>query len=264
MLQAHSILWHYLWVAPNVLLLVLGLLIWKRGLHRRYPVFFAFAILSPLGQFALYAADVVPSISAENFWRVDWVSLLIEGPLKFALVGGIFANVFGSYASVARLGRLLIRGAGITLVLAAALAAAYYAPKDSRFGIIYGAHRLEQTIYLIVAGLIISIFLLSSYFHLSLERPLFGIALGLGISACVHLATWAIIANGGLANSTRSLFDFVGMATYHVCVLIWWYYLLVPPKVRNTRKDPPQDPPASPPVEDLEAWNQEMERLLHR
>src|SRR5208282_1644219 len=119
MLQAHSILWHYLWVAPNVLLLVLGLLIWKRGLHRRYPVFFAFAILSPLGQFALYAADVVPSISAENFWRVDWVSLLIEGPLKFALVGGIFANVFGSYASVARLGRLLIRGAGITLVLAA-------------------------------------------------------------------------------------------------------------------------------------------------
>jgi hypothetical protein len=263
MLQAHSFLWHYLWIVPNALLLVLALLIWKRGLHRTFPTFFAFAVLSPLGQFALYTADVAPGVSAENFWRVDWVTLLIEGPLKFALVGEIFAHVFGSYASVARLGRLLIRCVGVALVLAAALAAAY-APKSSRFGIIYGAHRLEQTIYFIVAGLLVLIFFLSHYFRLSLDRPLFGIALGLGISACVHLATWAIIANGGLADSTRSLLDFVGMATYHVCVLIWWYYLLVPANARDKKENPPQGPLAGPPVEDLEVWNEEMERLLHR
>jgi Ca2+/Na+ antiporter len=151
----------------------------------------------------------------------------------------------------------------VALVLAAALAAAY-APKSSRFGIIYGAHRLEQTIYFIVAGLLVLIFFLSHYFRLSLDRPLFGIALGLGISACVHLATWAIIANGGLADSTRSLLDFVGMATYHVCVLIWWYYLLVPANARDKKENPPQGPLAGPPVEDLEVWNEEMERLLHR
>ncbi len=262
MLQAHSLLWYYLWVAPNILLLVLGFLMWKRGLHQRLPTFFAFAGLSAFGQLSLLTADTAPFVSAENFWRIDWGTLLIEGPLKFALIGAIFANVFGSYASVARLGRLLIRFVGVALVLAAAFAAAY-TPKDGRFGIVSGVHTLEQTIYLIEAGLLVFIFFFFYYFRLSLNRHLFGIALGLGLSACVHLATWAIIANGGLANSTRSRLDFVNMTTYHVCVLIWYYYLLVPAKPRTT--DPPSgQPPGTPSLEDLEAWNQELERLLHQ
>ena len=95
----------------------------------------------------------------------------------------------------------MIRGVGVFLVLTAALAAAY-TPKDGLFGIVSGAHLLEQTIYLIEVGLLVFIFVLSAYFHLSLSRPLIGIALGLSISACVHLATWAIMANGGVLNVT--------------------------------------------------------------
>src|SRR5579862_9284531 len=108
MLQAHSNLWHYLWIAPNVLFLVLGAAIWKRGLIRKFPAFFALAIFSSLGQLAVYLADVVPTVSPATFWRIDWASLLIEGVLKFAVIGEIFANVFGAYSSLARLGRLLI------------------------------------------------------------------------------------------------------------------------------------------------------------
>src|SRR5579859_2109666 len=137
MLQAHSFLWHYLWLAPNVLLFSLGIVIWRNGLRREFPAFFAFAICSSLGQFALYTADVVPSVTAETFWRVDWATLLIEGPLKFLVVGEVFARVFGAYASIARLGEVLIRTIGVFLVLAAAVAAGY-APKDSVFGIVSG------------------------------------------------------------------------------------------------------------------------------
>jgi hypothetical protein len=264
MLQAHSFLWHYLWVAPNILLLILGLLmIWKGGLWKRFPAFLAFAVFSSLGQLAVYTADVVPSVSAENFWRVDWVSLLIEGPLKFVLVGEIFAQVFGSYSSLARLGKFLIRAAGVALVLAAALAAAY-APKNGLFGIVSGAHLLDQTIYLIETGLLVFIFVLSSYFHLSLDRRLFGIAVGLSVSACVHLATWAIMANGGVSNAVRYDLDFVNMATYHVCVLIWFYYLLVARKTTTPPQGPLAGPPAGPTCEeDLDVWNRELERLVH-
>ncbi len=253
MLQAHSFLWHYLWLAPNVLLLVLALLLWKRGLHKSLPVFFAFAVLSPLGQFALYAADVTPSVTAETFWRVDWACLLIEGPLKFALIGEVFAHVFGSYASLARLGRLLISATGVVLVLTAAVAAAY-TPKDGLFGIISGAHLLEQTIYLIACGLLVFIFLFLAYFGLRPGGAVLGIALGLTISACIHLAAWAIVANGSLSNSTRTMFDFVGMATDHVCVLIWSYYLLVPRKAAAALPLPENN---------LDVWNRELERLVH-
>jgi len=254
MLRVHSLLWHYLWVAPNALLLVLGFLIWKRGLHKRFPSFFAFAVFSALGHLAGYAADVIPSVTAETFWLVDWASLLTEGPLKFVLIGEIFAQIFGPYASLARLGELLIRGVGVALVLAAAVAAAY-APRAGILGIVYGAHVIEQTIYLIEAGLLVFIFFFASYFHLTLIRPLFGVALGLSISSCVHLATWAIMASGTISNSSRSSLDFLNMAAYHLTVLIWFYYLLVPSKVAVG--------PAVPlPENHLDVWNRELERLV--
>ncbi len=260
MLQAHSILWHYLWVAPNLILLFLSFLMWKRGLREHFPAFFAFALLSSIGHLGVYTADVDPAVSAENFWRTDWANLVVEGLLKFVLVGEIFARAFGAYAAVARLSRLLIRGIGVALVVAAALAAAY-TPKDGLFGIVSGAHILERTIYLIEAGLLLSIFLFSRYFNLQLDRRTFGIALGLSISACVHLATWAIMANGTVPNSVRYDLDFINMGTYHLCVLLWFYYLLVPGRVPEGRKSSLLKLGSD---EGLDALNQEMERLLHR
>jgi len=254
MLQAHSFLWHYLWVAPNLLLPVLAVFLWKRGAARRFPVFFAFAILTSIGQLAVYAADILPSVAGPTFWRVDWGDLILEGVLKFALVGEIFALLFASYASLARMGKTLIRGAGIVLVFAAALAAAY-APKSEFFGIISGANLLEQTTYLIECGILVFIFLFSNYFHLSWPRQLFGVALGLSISACVHLATWALIDNGGFSHSTRVMLTFVNMATYHACVLIWFYYLLVSHKVVTKSAVPL-------PENNLDVWNRELERLV--
>jgi hypothetical protein len=265
MLQAHSFLWHYLWVAPNVLLLFLSFLMWKRGLHKQFPAFFAFAIFSSIGQLSVYAADVLPSVSAENFWRVDWACLLVEGPLKFAVVAEIFARAFGPYPSLARLGKVSIRTVGVVLVFTSAIIAAY-APKNGKFGIVSGAHQLDQTIYLIETGLMLFIFAFSFYFNLRPGQQTFGIALGLSISACVHLATWAIMANSKVPNSVRYDLDFLNMGTYHLCVLMWSYYVLVPEKVRKpTHMDPPANSLVGvPSEEDLGALNQEMERLLHR
>jgi hypothetical protein len=257
MLQAHSLLWSYLWVTPNALLLVLGFLIWKRGIAKRVPAFFAFAFLSAISELAVYTADVLPSVNPRIFWRVDWTSLFIEGVLKFVLIGEIFAHVFGAYPSVARLGKLLIRALGVVLVLAGTAAAAY-APQDGHFGIVSGAFMLEQTIYLIESGLLVFIFLFSFYFRLAWERRLFGITLGLSVSSCVHLASWALMANGGLPDSKRLIFVFLNMATYHAVVLMWFYYLLVPAK--NTTEA--QRPSAPPPESNLDAWNRELERLV--
>jgi len=255
MLQAHSFLWHYLWVAPNVLLLLLALCVWQFRPRQRYTLFLVFAATSAIEQLVVYAADVLPMVSAGTFWRIFWAGLAVEGLLKFALVGDIFSQVFNQYRSVARLGTLLIRAVGIILVLTAAVAAAY-APKDSPFGVVSGAHLLEQTIYFIESGVLVFIFLFAAYFRISMVRPIFGISLGLGISACVHLATWGVVANGVLPPTERSILDFLNMATYHACVLIWFYYLLVPGKLATQDAGLPQSD------NNLEVWNRELERLL--
>jgi hypothetical protein len=257
MLQAHSPLWNYLWVAPSLLLLVLAGVMWKRRLQKQYPVFLIFAVMTAITQLTLYAADVIPSVSTVAFWRIAWAGLLVEAVIKFALIGEIFGFVFGRYPSVAKLGTLLIRGVGVALALLATVAAAY-TKKDSTYWIISGAHLLEQTMYLIECGLILFLFIFAAYFKLRWNRSAFGIALGLGVSACVHLATWALMASAGLSVYQRNLLDFLNMGTYHVCVLIWFYYLLVPEKKVSRSGGP------TPPEHNLEVWNQELERLLHQ
>ena len=256
MLQAHSILWHYLWVAPNLLFILLGVLLWKRGVGRLYPAFIAFAILSSVGDLAAYLADIIPSVTPDNFWRVFWAGLLVESLLKFLVIGEVFSRVFTPYPSIARLGKTLVSGLGTLLVLIAAIMAGF-ARADTIVRIVAGAHLLEQTVFIVELGLIIFLFAFAAYFHLSWDRLSFGILLALGISACEHLAVWAIIANASPSEHVRTLFSLLGMATYHVCVLIWGYYLLVPGKV--TVK-----PKISLPENNLAVWNRELERLLQQ
>ena len=257
MLQAHSILWHYLWLGPNFFLLGLGvILVLKDKWRKEFPAFLAFCFLAALSELAVYSADVLPFVSAPAFWRVDWVALIIEGCVKFVLIGEIFAAVFGPYKSVVRLGTMLIRGAGVLLVMSASVAAAL-APKSNTLGIIAGAHLLDQTIYLIESGLLLFIFGFAAYFRLTFDRGSFGISFGLAISSCVHLATWAVMANSNVADSSRYHLDFINMATYHLCVFLWFYYLLVPGRVIAKSAVPL-------PENNLAVWNRELERLLQQ
>ena len=261
MLQAHSLLWKYLWVGPNLLLLLLGFLLLRRGTWRSFPSFLAFAGLSSAGQLGVYVADVLPSVTAANFWRVDWASLVAESLLKFLVIGEVFSRVLSPYPSVSRLGRVSISGLGAALVVVAALVAAY-SRGDSTEGLISGAHLLEQAAFMIEVGLVVFLFLLASYFRLSWDRLSFGMLLGLGISACEHLATWAVMANTALSIHERTLLDFLNMATYNVCVLIWCYYLLVPEKKPVGPKLPPANPPSGFGPDDLDLLNQELEQLI--
>jgi hypothetical protein len=256
MLQAHSFLWHYLWLAPHLLQIALAILIWRRGLHRLFPVFFAYTIFEAIEEFTLYGMDVLPSVRAETFWQAFWVGLIVEGLIKFALVGELFLHLLGPFPALAKLGSQLIRGTGAVLVLLATIAAAYAPIDNPQYSFISRAHILQQTLYIVESGLILFLFLFAAHFELAWNNRTFGIALGLGILSCEHLGTWAVMASGALLDK-RHLLDFLNMATYHVCVLIWFYYLLIPQKSVARSAVPP-------PEHNLAVWNQELERLLHQ
>jgi hypothetical protein len=254
MLQPHSFLWHYLWLAPQVLQLALAVILYRRGFHRQYPIFFAYLIFGAVGQFVLYGMDVLPSVSEDDWWLAFSVGLVAEGCLRLALAGELLSHLIRKRVAIARTAGRLMSLVGAFLVLVATMTAAY-APVDShQFALGYRAHLLQQTLYMIECGLIVCLFLFASFCHATWNRTAFGIALGRGISSSVHLATWAIMANGGLSSS-RYLLDFLNMATYHLCVLIWMYYLLVPKKATATSAVPL-------PENDLELWNREVERLI--
>ncbi len=254
MLQAHSPLWQYLWLAPNVLGLGLAACLLRRGLQRRYPVFFCYLVFVSLEQFCLYALDLSPRVSPITWWRAFWIGTIIECLLKFAVVAELLQTLLHSWPSVARLARNLVSGAGVLLVLLAAVAAAFTAP-DNTHWLVGGAHILLQTLYIAQAGLIVSIFLVAAIFRIPWDRNTLGIALGFGVVWCVHLAVSALVAGGIVRN--RDCLDIANMGTYHICVLMWFYYLLVPSKVAA-------DSRVALPENNLDVWNRELERLIHQ
>jgi uncharacterized membrane protein YsdA (DUF1294 family) len=253
MLQAHSLLWHYLWIAPYALNLALGLVLWRRGLQRSYPLFFCYLIVVSIEELVLYGFDLSSAITWKIWWCTFWAGTIAEGLLKFAVVGELFHHLLRSWPALAKLGSNLVAGAGALLLLLATLAAAF-TTSDYAHWLVSGGHILMQTVYIIEAGLILSLFLFAGYFRLPWERFTFGIALGFAVVWCEHLAAWAVLASRALT-FRRELLDFLNMATYHVSVLVWFYYLLVPQKMPVT---------SSPtlPETNLDLWNRELERLL--
>ena len=263
MLQVHSPLWHYLWLAPNVLGLILAVCLWRGEVRKRYPLFIGYLAFVAVEQFCLYTMDVSPRFSALSFWIAFWAGMILEGLLKFAVIAELLKQLLRTWPSIAELGRTVVTIVGVVLVLAAAVVAAYAAP-DRAHWLVSGAHVVLQTIYISQAGLIVSIFALAAYFRVPWERTSLGIAVGYAVVWCQHLAVWSLVAGGVVRN--QDWVDFANMATYHVAVLIWFGYLLVPEKSWEfRRRAKPVSFATSTAVasrEELDLWNRELERLL--
>jgi hypothetical protein len=254
MLEPHSFLWHYLWVAPCILLAVLALLMWKRGLHREFPAFFCYAVFEAAGGGIIYAIDLTPQLPGTVYWRSYFSFSVVEVFIKFLVIGEVFTHLLRHYPSLARLAKVLISGLGVVLVFTATILAAYANP--TAYPLISATRILGRSVSVVQCGLILFLFLFAAHFHLRWRSPVFGITLGFGIVASVYLAYWALLA-GWLFGQKSYLLDFLNMATYHICVLIWCYYLLVPQKSAATSA-------VVLPEHNLDIWNRELERLLQR
>ena len=249
----HSLLWHYLWIAPHVLQVAIVIIMIRRRLVREFPVFLTYTLFQIVMGGTLFVLDHIEAVSARQYLDAVWVETTGSIVLRFALIYEIFNRIFEPYPGLAELGRLLFRW-GVVVLLLVAVALVARAPTDTT-PLASGIHIANSAVSLMQSGLLVFLFLFSSYFGLSWRNYVYGIAAGLGIFSSVSLATTALRIGTGAAAASYSL-DFVTMATYHCCVLIWLVYLLAPEAARRSVKHLPDN--------NLEQWNTEMQRLLLR
>jgi hypothetical protein len=254
MLESHSLLWHYLWIGPRVLQAAFAVFLWRRALHRQFPAFFAYTIFEAIKGCTLYALDILPSVSVQTFWSAYWVGVIAETILVIGVIGELFFHLLRSRPAIAKVGSRLISSAGAALILLAVAIAAYTPIVHRQYALVSSAGVFQRSSYLVECGLVLFLFLFAAHFKLAWNRRALGIALGFGVVWCEQLAILALIAGGGLPDKRL---DFLSMATYHVCVLLWFYYLLVPEKVATTSAVPL-------PENNLDIWNRELERLLQQ
>jgi hypothetical protein len=251
--RPHSFLWHYLWLAPPVVLAVIVVVMAKRKLYREYPAFFAYACWQMIFNNVMFVLDhATESVTTFQYQLSSYTHNGVSILLRFAIIYEIFSIVFRPYRAL-RQWALALFSVGLVVLLLVAVIISHYSPNADYATRFLGAmFILNRAIGIVQCGLLIMLFVFASYFKLSWDSYIYGIAIGLGIFASVQIVVSALVAR---SQQSQNL-NFVIMGTYHVCVVIWALYLLAPePALRSV--------PAVPSV-DLESWNTEVQRYLRQ
>lgn len=249
MMQWYKFVLHYLWIAPHVLLAVIGTLMFTRRMYKTFPVFFLYTIFETVSFLLRFTTYMIGPGLGGAYRYVYIVTGAGSTLLRFGIIQEIFNNVFHSYPRLVALATILTRWvAGILIVVAILLAS--YSSVATSDNLLAGIMLLDRSVAVIQAGLLVFLFLFSHLFGLSWRSYTFGIALGFGLFASTQLAYWAIRLTN-LSENSKDLLDLLPTGSYHVSVLVWLGYLRATEKPVGT---------ATQSVPELDQWSGELER----
>jgi hypothetical protein len=242
----------YLWIAPHVLLGVVLWIVLSKRLSKRFPFFTVYLVFDIL-QF-LMLLFIGLKFSA-NYYR--WGLVLTEGissVLGFGVVYGLTRGSVFAPSSIAGVLRswLMFVGTGC-LLLGVIVSAALSPAGHSR--LFYAFNVLELSSSIVLTGVLLALFLFARLFGLAWQSHGLGIALGFGISDGIQLVVSAIRPQ--LHGSAFIFVDNIGVAAYHVAVVIWLVYLIRPERVVQLSCDGLQRT-------DIESWNGELRSMIQR
>ncbi len=244
----------YLWVAPAVFQTGIVVLMVKRKLHKEFPLFLAYNVECILGVAVLLAMYLSPQVSGRAWGAAYFVDTGLNAVLRFAVIYEIFSKVFFGHSVLTRLGKPIFRGSLLLLLALAIVIAIFTKGHESDFGM-YALHLLEQTVSILQVGLLMVLFSISAYIGLSWRNHVFGMALGLGIFACVKLGTAAFQAYRVSSGSIHV--NLIVLGSFHAVVLLWLYYIYA------GERSPAKSVMAIP-AHNLDLWNEELQRLLQQ
>jgi len=232
-----------LWWAHPLLQSVVAALLWRRGLHKKFPVFFTYLIV----QIASFA--VLYSLRADYGWYfwVYWIGAAITAVIGFKVIHEIFVNVFRQHPTLKDLGTVVFKWAGAVMLLVSVVVAFSNSRGDP---LVHAVTTLERSVRLVQFGLIFFLLLFSRILGVSRRHFCFGIALGFGSFASMELVLLALQSGGFLHHEG---FNLANMAIYNLSIVIWIGYALAPHEARH---------PAANPVQTLR-WEQGLAEIQH-
>lgn len=224
----HHFIWIYLWVAPHLLLAVAAIVMFRRQLHRTFPVFFGY-LLFEISQFCLLFA--MSRIFAMT--RSEWLASAYQEVDLFGRAGSV-AFRFGVIqeileASVARapslrktMAWMLRCSAAFLALLAAIFIGSVYSWSVREM--VFPVYAVKHTLNIVQCGLLAFVCLWHRFLGLKMQHLVVGIMLGMGFVAGLEPFLDAL-KDFRVVDS--QIVDLMQMGAYHVSVLIWLYFARV-------------------------------------
>jgi len=245
---------YYLWIAPHLLLGWTLVASFRRGMHRRLPIFFAYAAFEMFQFLTLLALSLLSPFPRDIY---NWTLVLetgISSCLMLAVIYELANTLLLTQSSRAELLRPLLRWTLVVLMFVAAVSSAALSGATVR-RVTNIFQVLDFSSSLVEVGMLVTLFLFSRTLHISWRNRATGVALGFGISACINLATTAL--RSGLGKSAFIAVDITQMAAFHVCVLVWLVYLYLPNRALAFAG-------SGLGKSDIQFWDQELQRITGR
>jgi hypothetical protein len=234
----------WLWCLHPILQSAVVGVLWRRGLHKKFPVFFAYLI----AHIAIFAA-VFPLRGNYNwyFW-VYWLGAAISAVLGFKVIHEIFLDVFRPYHTLKDLGTVVFKWAGVVMLLVSVVVA--FSNSLNRDPLVQAVVTLQGSVRLLQFGLILFLLLFSRFLGVSRRQLSFGIALGFGFFASTELLLLAL-ASGGFLH--KEGFNLANLAVYNLSIVIWIGYSLARTEARQAAANPLQ----------TQRWEQGLADIQH-
>jgi hypothetical protein len=222
-------LYRYLWIVPHVLLVAVAVAMYRKGLHKHFPIFFSYLIFEFVMCCILWPMAYFRA-PGEIYGRFDLFDRAGDIALRFGILQELFES---SAAGSAQWHRDVARMRNRVTVLFAILTSMFFAGLYSsrldhvfiRNYVIIEAFNVAQ------CGLIVLLFLWHRFLGLRMSPFAFGIAVGMGLA--MGLEPFEIVLRYSIPERMAMVVDMMNMTAYHAGVLVWLYFSLAREKVTS-------------------------------
>jgi len=235
-----------LWCAQPILQSAVAVILWRRKLHKQFPVFFVFLLTQVVNFAVIFPIWLTGNYSL--YFTPFWLGEAVNAVVGFKVIHEIFIDVFRPYHTLKDLGTLLFKWAGVVMLLVSVVVA--FSNSFDQSPLIHALTTLQRSVRIVQLGLILFLLLFSRFLGVSRKQISFGISLGFGLFAGAELMMYALNSGGYVKQSQMNQ---INMVAYLVAVFIWLGYSVSRQAVREAGLNPLQ----------TQRWEQGLADLQH-
>ncbi|HUB00311.1 MAG TPA: hypothetical protein VMA34_18400 [Terracidiphilus sp.] len=242
--------------AEFVLWAALGLLFWRRRLHRRFPAMSVYLALhvaaTPLLLSAFFALQAHPLNAAcyRTYLYGYFAVYIASAALLFFVCTEIFRSALSAFEGLARLGTVAFRWVALVSVIVGLTSVSWHHNPSGIVGAF--AYGLMRSVSILELCLLAFLCLCMNALRLSVRDMAFGIALGFGLlSTSDFIFTALVSSRTGLTTPLEIVYE----ASILVALAIWAVYSSLP--------EPARKPVVVPASSRIYRWNEIASALGH-
>lgn len=201
---------------------------YRRRIQSYYPAFFYYILLQVLSDPFLTLAR---GRWAYTYYYGYWATFSVSVALSFFVLQEVFRDAFRPFEALRDLSTILFRWSALVLLLVAGMAA-ITASNQHRVdpqhvdNITATILMVDRSVQVMLCGLVFFLLMFSEYLGISRRHVLFGVAVGFGFFASIHMLVATAAADRTLLH--RSTLSAINSGAYVISCIIWLAYIAHP------------------------------------